>query len=456
MGRGTGVRVGLGSAGYPSHNRLRVSDFRQHEPVRAGIVQPGATCEAHAWTFDRSDLVVLGARGGVRTRMTRRSGGFKPPVSANFTTRAGARTQAIHSAPHTARARLQTSADVAGGVERGARIGRWRRTIDGNRRLRARSRNLRSALAWRACGPLASHWPSSRWWPSLRVARHPTVHSTPRRPDRQRACDLGRSVRHARRAPRAASIGGRATTRAPRTRRWSAPHSPCRSTTTTRPATPSTWPWFEFRRTGDRQGAVLFNPGGPGGSGFDLDRLQRHRDRDRLSASSRSISIGFDPRGVDRSGGIHCVHRRVPGQAPVRRRDAGHARGTGAEGRGARAGFIDGCKAKYGDTLRFYSTENTARDMDAIRAALGDEQISFLGVSYGTYLGATYATMFPDRVRAMVLDSVVRTERRHRRAGVQDPTGRFRGRVRQLDRVVPEATRLAISRPPMSEHGGMR
>jgi pimeloyl-ACP methyl ester carboxylesterase len=55
--------------------------------------------------------------------------------------------------------------------------------------------------------------------------------------------------------------------------------------------------------------------------------------------------------------------------------------------------------------LRFYSTENIARDMDAIRTALGDEQISYLGISYGTYLGATYATMFPDRVRAMVLDS---------------------------------------------------
>ena len=68
-------------------------------------------------------------------------------------------------------------------------------------------------------------------------------------------------------------------------------------------------------------------------------------------------------------------------------------------------GFIDGCKANYGDTLKFYSTANTARDMDAIRAGLGDEQMSFLGISYGTYLGAVYATLFPDRVRAMVLDS---------------------------------------------------
>ena len=67
--------------------------------------------------------------------------------------------------------------------------------------------------------------------------------------------------------------------------------------------------------------------------------------------------------------------------------------------------FVAGCTQKYGDTLRFFSTENTARDMDAIRAGLGDEQISFLGASYGTYLGAAYASMFPDRVRAMVLGS---------------------------------------------------
>ena len=67
--------------------------------------------------------------------------------------------------------------------------------------------------------------------------------------------------------------------------------------------------------------------------------------------------------------------------------------------------FGAACQAKYGDTLRFYSTANTARDMDSIRAALGDEQISYIGISYGTYLGGVYARMFPERVRAMVLDS---------------------------------------------------
>jgi pimeloyl-ACP methyl ester carboxylesterase len=155
--------------------------------------------------------------------------------------------------------------------------------------------------------------------------------------------------------------------------------------------------------SGDRQGAVLFNPGGPGASGFDF-----------IASSGPSIAagfgldnydlIGFDPRGVDRSGGIHCVtdefedkHLYID-QSP----DTPEEQALKDE---AETGFVDGCVQKYGDTLRFYSTANTAHDMDAIRSALGDDQISFLGGSYGTYLGATYATLYPDRVRAMVLDS---------------------------------------------------
>jgi pimeloyl-ACP methyl ester carboxylesterase len=157
--------------------------------------------------------------------------------------------------------------------------------------------------------------------------------------------------------------------------------------------------------SGDRQGAVLFNPGGPGGSGFDYVATGGTTISPALGLDSFDL-IGFDPRGVDRSDGVHCVtdqfldqHDYVD-QSP----DTPEEQTVKDE---ATSGFIDGCKQKYGDTLRFFSTANTARDMDAIRAALGDEQISFLGVSYGTYLGAVYATMFPDRVRGMVLDSVL-------------------------------------------------
>jgi pimeloyl-ACP methyl ester carboxylesterase len=155
--------------------------------------------------------------------------------------------------------------------------------------------------------------------------------------------------------------------------------------------------------TGDRRGAVLLNPGGPGASGFDPVANAGSGIASLLGLESFDL-VGFDPRGVDRSGGIHCVSDAFEDQH-LYIDDTPDTPEEQALKDEADTGFVDGCKQKYGDTLRLYSTANTARDIDAIRVALGDAQISFLGFSYGTYLGATYATMFPDRVRAMVLDS---------------------------------------------------
>ena len=155
--------------------------------------------------------------------------------------------------------------------------------------------------------------------------------------------------------------------------------------------------------TGARQGAVLFNPGGPGGSGFDPIAVSGSVIQGELGLAQFDI-IGFDPRGVDRSGGIKCVDDAFQ-DAHLYLDDTPDTPEEQALLDGADQGFIDGCIANYGDTLKFYSTANTARDMDSIRAGLGDEQMSFLGISYGTYLGGVYATLFPDRVRAMVLDS---------------------------------------------------
>ena len=153
----------------------------------------------------------------------------------------------------------------------------------------------------------------------------------------------------------------------------------------------------------DREGAVLFNPGGPGGSGFDPIAVSGSVIQSELGLQHFDI-VGFDPRGVDRSGGIRCVDDAFQ-EAHLYLDDTPDTPEEQQLLDEADQGFIDGCKANYSDTLRFYSTANTARDMDAIRAGLGDEQMTFLGISYGTYLGAVYATMFPDRVRAMVLDS---------------------------------------------------
>ena len=153
----------------------------------------------------------------------------------------------------------------------------------------------------------------------------------------------------------------------------------------------------------DREGAVLFNPGGPGASGFDPIAQSGVFIRDTLGLENFDL-IGFDPRGVQRSNGIRCQTDDVVDKylyldgTP----DTAEEQALFDEQDGA---FTKACQQKYGDTLKFYSTANTARDMDAIRAGLGDEQLSYLGISYGTYLGAAYASLFPDRVRAMVLDS---------------------------------------------------
>ncbi len=150
-------------------------------------------------------------------------------------------------------------------------------------------------------------------------------------------------------------------------------------------------------------GAVLYNPGGPGGSGFEYIALGGTAYSSGLGLSSLDL-IGFDPRGVDRSGGLRCVSDEFQDKH-LYVDDTPDTPEEQALKDESENGFVDACKEKYGDTLRFYSTENTAHDMEAIRVALGLDEISFLGISYGTYLGAVYATMFPDRVQAMVLDS---------------------------------------------------
>ncbi len=155
--------------------------------------------------------------------------------------------------------------------------------------------------------------------------------------------------------------------------------------------------------TSSRDGAVLFNPGGPGGSGFDPIAVNGTFLQSTLGLEHFDV-IGFDPRGVDRSGGITCVDDQYMDTHAY----LDDTPDTPAEQElldTSDSSFDEACTTKYGDTLRFYSTANTARDMDAIRAGLGDDQLSFLGISYGTYLGGVYATLFPDRVRGMVLDS---------------------------------------------------
>ncbi|MFH8973445.1 alpha/beta hydrolase [Streptomyces sp. NPDC017890] len=158
---------------------------------------------------------------------------------------------------------------------------------------------------------------------------------------------------------------------------------------------------------GKYQGPLLVNPGGPGGSGLTLAGFVASSLPAEVAA--QYDVIGFDPRGVGQSEpALNCR----PGHFDPVRPDSVPATPATEKANLTRVkSFADACGEKYADVLPYIDTVSTARDMDAIRTALGSQKINYFGYSYGTYLGAVYAKLHPDRVRRLVLDSVV------------DPTG---------------------------------
>lgn len=157
---------------------------------------------------------------------------------------------------------------------------------------------------------------------------------------------------------------------------------------------------------GQRQriGSLLVNPGGPGGSGLDAAvglGLQLP-----LELLRRFDLVGFDPRGVGLSNPLECVSDQLKDRGIALDPDARTAAQYAAQVAVARES-AQACSQKYGDALEHYNTEETARDMDLVRQAVGDKKLSYLGYSYGTRLGSVYAQLFPDRVRALVLDGAV-------------------------------------------------
>ncbi len=151
-------------------------------------------------------------------------------------------------------------------------------------------------------------------------------------------------------------------------------------------------------------GTLVVNPGGPGGSGiayaearsaaWSLDLL-RHYD-----------VVGFDPRGVGQSTPLHCLGTRPtdellatdpdPDNAVERRRYDTLVRGLG-----------DACLTKDAELTRHVSTLEVAKDMDVLRQVLGRAKLTYFGRSYGTFLGATYAELFPSHVGRLVLDAAI-------------------------------------------------
>ena len=156
-----------------------------------------------------------------------------------------------------------------------------------------------------------------------------------------------------------------------------------------------------------RQGVLLVNPGGPGGAGLSLAAFVAE-GLDPSVAADYTI-VGFDTRGVGASvPSLSCDSSffsrarpdYIPASAAEEQHNVDRAKTYAAD-----------CEKKYGSLLRYMTTENIARDMNSMRMALGQKQISYFGYSYGTYIGQVFATLFPHQLRRMVLDSTV------------DPTG---------------------------------
>lgn len=158
---------------------------------------------------------------------------------------------------------------------------------------------------------------------------------------------------------------------------------------------------------GSPQGSLLVNPGGPGASGYDFvaTSLSTAVDADLRAAYD---VIGFDPRGVARSAPVACLEGAAKDAALYDYSAAPlFSDAWWTESEAEAKAYADACAAGSDGLLPYISTTNSARDMDVIRAVLGDDDLSYLGYSYGTRLGATYASLFPQRAARLVLDGAI-------------------------------------------------
>ncbi|MFI1170122.1 alpha/beta hydrolase [Streptomyces melanogenes] len=171
--------------------------------------------------------------------------------------------------------------------------------------------------------------------------------------------------------------------------------------------------------TKERRGVLLLNPGGPGAPGLRLPADPAMNFP--AEVKRRYDLVGFDLRGAGQSTPVSCgltAEEQVdrPYKAATFAKDVDRARTVAGK-----------CRARAGDKLPHLTTRNAARDLDVIRAVLGEKRISYLGYSYGTYLGAVYMQLFPQRADRFVLDSAT------------DPTRIYRGMFQDMAKAAEQA-----------------
>lgn len=156
--------------------------------------------------------------------------------------------------------------------------------------------------------------------------------------------------------------------------------------------------------TGSALGSLILNPGGPGGSGIEYTTYAEYVVSETLRENFDIV--GFDPRGVGQSTPVECLNDEQTEEyialdgSPDNQIEIDQVQAMSEL-------FAQSCATNSPDTYKFLDTISATRDIDILRALLGDEKLNWLGKSYGTFLGATYADLFPDRVGRMLLDGAI-------------------------------------------------
>ena len=156
---------------------------------------------------------------------------------------------------------------------------------------------------------------------------------------------------------------------------------------------------------GDSIGSLFVNPGGPGGSGIDLVDEAGSYFSKKLTSSYDVV--GFDPRGVGASTAVDCLTDAELDAERAGANDPATPSASAAEERAQKMGEACTSKTSTSGLLDHIDTISVARDLDILRAVDGQQALTYLGYSYGTYLGATYAELFPANTGRLVLDGAV-------------------------------------------------